>query len=793
MRLLGKIALLLTSVLMSFPSVTQAAPFARPYQYTVIAQTGQGGFSGVNGSPSVNRAGDVAFVGTKTPDAQRVWVGNGAQAPSNVFVNTNTNVQGVQINDFGLVASRLPVTAVRSRISVLNASLNDTQIPVDIALANSNFSQRPPGQFGSLVPGPSIRNANYTANNSEGAAFFAFSYCVQANPAGGACDPAAIDPCAAGCVVTGRYDPTLAPGPPTYSGFNLRAAQTSSQPMLADNNEVVFLESTARVFTSDYSLTQTFDVSGGVTGLSAVGSRPGIAEQGDAVAFAAQTASGPNVWLSVQTGSRFARDLIKVAGFINEPELGRDDANNPLYLDDFNINSRVGVIHNQIDPPGLEGDSFILAFIATPNAPGYAFSSGQGIWTVRVDVDSTGTPLPGNFYAYHVHRPISVLQIGDPITFQAGPTVSAFDSLFDPLSDVSAADGSSYKLAFAVTLSDNSRAVVRADFGANVLVVGVNYGASLRGDLDAQRVAAAFATWPEASVQTLILQASNRFNNKRILTDTITQFRDRLDPGDKFIFFFSSHGYADDPGEETQVDRQNDPQNFLSRVPSTGDDAIMLTEGGTTEINPLTDFIDDDELRSLFVDPVWAGVGKLFIIDTCFAGGLWGSTSGGDSGDLATLSDTALIAASREPDFSYASPGGDGFLAMALGGTPGGAQGAVRQMANQNPKTFSGLFELVRAQEPILRNEFETEFGEFVGFIKDFNSFSELRSKWGIEVPASFDPVAFSTSDYDPTLVPEPGFLLSLVSGVALIASLARRRDSQAARQRFPQGSCQRF
>jgi hypothetical protein len=177
-------------------------------------------------------------------------------------------------------------------------------------------------------------------------------------------------------------------------------------------------------------------------------SQPGISDDGKVVAFAGDSASlGKGIFLSYYDGTKFT-DPIRVGGFPNE--LGTDAAGNGLSLTDFdfstntapsNLSNRVGVVHRDGGVAGIQGDTILLSFIATPSAasrpnPQVAgtpllFSANRGIWTMTIVPDkplsSTGTT--GTLHFNRRTSPIPVVQVGDTI---GGQVVTGF-SLFDPI------------------------------------------------------------------------------------------------------------------------------------------------------------------------------------------------------------------------------------------------------------------------------------------------------------------------------------------------------------------------
>src|SRR6185503_9709083 len=100
---------------------------------------------------------------------------------------------------------------------------------------------------------------------------------------------------------------------------------------------------------------------------------------------------------------------------LNPPDLGLDDSQNPVGFASVELDSRAGIAHQHLGPAGLDGDSFIVAFIAT--APtvtqtdyylaGVEFTGNPGIWTVRVDIFRKN-----NQFRYRLGPPMPVVQIG---------------------------------------------------------------------------------------------------------------------------------------------------------------------------------------------------------------------------------------------------------------------------------------------------------------------------------------------------------------------------------------------
>ena len=94
----------------------------------------------------------------------------------------------------------------------------------------------------------------------------------------------------------------------------------------------------------------------------------------------------------------------------------------PITMSSFSTGSRIGVVHYEDGPIGIEGDRAVLVFLAkptkasreNPGIPGkpLLFTDQTGIWTVRVDFDKE---LKGNKVIPHISPPLPVVQIGDTL------------------------------------------------------------------------------------------------------------------------------------------------------------------------------------------------------------------------------------------------------------------------------------------------------------------------------------------------------------------------------------------
>jgi hypothetical protein len=94
---------------------------------------------------------------------------------------------------------------------------------------------------------------------------------------------------------------------------------------------------------------------------------------------------------------------------------------------------RIGVTHMNLGPPGIDGDSLVVVFLAEPNTGSIvsAFSASKGIWSVQVDLRVAAGAIRAI-----VHRPRPVLQIGDKIgcCISPAPIVTGL-MIYDPVAN----------------------------------------------------------------------------------------------------------------------------------------------------------------------------------------------------------------------------------------------------------------------------------------------------------------------------------------------------------------------
>ena len=152
-------------------------------------------------------------------------------------------------------------------------------------------------------------------------------------------------------------------------------------------------------------------------------------------------------------------------------------------------NQRIGVTHTDYGAPGLDGDTVVVSFVATPNvASGLnIFTAQSGLWTVQVDLALQGaTILP------KVHKAIPVLAVGD-LVGSATTTVTAV-SVYDPIANANIDElgkartttPGDHEVSFWVSTSTGGQMILRGTHedtdGDGLLDHWEEYGIDFNGD-----------------------------------------------------------------------------------------------------------------------------------------------------------------------------------------------------------------------------------------------------------------------------------------------------------------------
>ena len=254
-----------------------------------------------------------------------------------------------------------------------------------------------------------------------------------------------------------------------------------------------------------------------------------------------------------------------------------------------------------------------------------------------------------------------------------------------------------------VTLSDFHQIYVMS-----VGVTDFNYphtsnaqGTSINGDAAANSVSKAFQNVAGVVFNTpLDLTAyynQDNSGNVQELTSYINYVGAKVHPGDTVVFYVNAHGAFDRndiSGPETPIYRQTGTQQPVTYPPvrvfnsqATSGATYLDLSGYTCTLG--VDSVSASTFAGYFSGTQWQQVNKLFVMDTCYAGGFW--KDDGTLQYLAALPHSAIIAASPEVLESYGN--------LSTGGDLGTAFADVIGNLNGSLGSFGDLLNKVTSQE----------------------------------------------------------------------------------------------
>ncbi len=464
------------------------------YEYYTVARTAAGSFTdlGSGGGPSINDYREVAFRGI-TSSGNGLWFGTGVAAPVNFnpgesFSSSDIIQPSVQINSNSL-------HQVVSEDRVTTSSPASTNIRLYTATASDTFGYAARG--GPFQSHYAAVFANPGTNVNGDVVYTAQTYAQQGTTA------KTLGYLKAGTTVP--VEQTIHAGNP--------------MPMIADNGNVVIEvggsggQSNSQILVYPSGLGSPFVIADTNTNWTSLDTLPGISRDGVVVAFqgspnavgaaAIGTTVGPGIFVAVDEGQGFGSPkIIRLTNTLVEDvradraankgnqdgfcdtaaneictpaaELGWDHTGNAITIASYPSGSRIGVAHVDFGAVGIDNDTFVVSFIATPSSasrsnpyvPGIPllFSAQQGLWTIRVDVQNQLVAPFGR--VYHQTSPIPVVQIGDRL----GPDTVTGIAVYDPIANAAHDENGNirtmrrgdHRVAFWAS-TNNGQVIIRAN------------------------------------------------------------------------------------------------------------------------------------------------------------------------------------------------------------------------------------------------------------------------------------------------------------------------------------------
>lgn len=449
--------------------------------------------TGIDRNVSINSNGFVAFVGTRFgPNIDGVDItgenlyaydsstGEVRRIMNNAFVlplsggTSQVFSPGIQLNDQNMVIARRRMNA-RVQIGfgfgeILTAPFTyvekwdatRTELPQQVAMGDAGVGAAAPLLFflnpatGGVFPSPFVPFTPFSAvylypslnNNGQVAMASKGTF-----PSGGL-----------------NYLTTPVSPPFIYNTFEVTGVTQGSapRPVIADSGVVASWYqsgSTQKIGLFSPNLVPVTDIASTSDNFTTLGVSPGISDDDLIVVFSGdlnqrgareyKTNAGSGIFASIldkQTGLRSViriagRSAIEIlsndndgtsnnddevcdAGEICTGELGQDENGNYLFLNSFDLNSRITVLHQELGESGLPDDSFTVCFKASPNGASRNVTQQEGIWAIRIDTKRGADDdvfIEARDFKIKPAQPI--LQVNDSFRGETINEVAIYDSI----------------------------------------------------------------------------------------------------------------------------------------------------------------------------------------------------------------------------------------------------------------------------------------------------------------------------------------------------------------------------
>jgi hypothetical protein len=376
------------------------------YDFDIMAKNGDLGTTGIASITSVNDNGNVAFQGSFS-DGQGLFVSDGT--------------------------SNSPLRNINPGFSHTSSHLFSPYVGIN----NSN-----------QVVAIDSASTMYQLRTWDSTTLNAFSLLVTGGQAGSPFDAILSAP-----AVDGSNDVVFPALKGTSDSLNFHAAGSAQnsftqvgatlptpqalRPQLDNNGDVIVRDgnnanSPIMFFQRSGTTFTGITIADSTMNFTTLGQSPGVSADGTMVVFSGDRGSGPGVFARINTGQGFG-SILTLAGENggtgpHKAELGYDVNQNtavPIYFSSFDTNNRVSAIHLATGGAGTvsAGDSYVVSFSGTPDQASPTtgkprlFTNQDGIWTIRVNVDSA-LPGPGSLQ-FDKTSAIPVAQVNDTV-FKAG-------------------------------------------------------------------------------------------------------------------------------------------------------------------------------------------------------------------------------------------------------------------------------------------------------------------------------------------------------------------------------------
>lgn len=173
-----------------------------------------------------------------------------------------------------------------------------------------------------------------------------------------------------------------------------------------------------------------------------LGSAPAISDTGKIVVFSAvEEDHGQSIYMAYMLSGPWS-DSFRLKRVVDlERAIACDENGEAITFAELDLDARLGVLHQEFDPPGLKGDKIIVSFLGRPEKgsvpnpalPGrnLMFTWHKGLWTIQVDFEEqlanpTARPRPNLNTAW------PVIQEGDWVDENTVDTIHVWDALATP-------------------------------------------------------------------------------------------------------------------------------------------------------------------------------------------------------------------------------------------------------------------------------------------------------------------------------------------------------------------------